>query len=321
MHPWNQPILDSLKAARERLPHALLVHGPRGVGKLGLAERLAQALLCEHADLPARPCGRCDACRWYLGGNHPDFRRVEPEAIAKQPPATDEEGEEGSEAPARRTKQPSIVIGVDQIRDLADFLNLRSHRGALRIALVHPAEDMNANAANALLKGLEEPPPGAMFILISHRPARLLPTIRSRCVAVPVPIPSRDVAVAWLKAQSAPDPERWLAFAGGAPVQALAYAAEAAGWDRLLKSPAAIDSRDDLERLAEVLQKIAYDRAFSAFGIAPKYRTGGPAGNPAKARRWLAFARKMGENRALSRHPLNPRLFSTEMLVEMGHLT
>lgn len=319
MHPWNQPILDSLRAMRDRLPHALLLHGPRGVGKLELAERIAQFLLCEHADVAKRPCDKCDACPWYLAGNHPDFRRVEPEAIAKVPPAPEEEGEEAAaaEAPARRTKQPSIIITVDQVRALADFLNLRSHRGALRIALVYPAEDMNANAANALLKGLEEPPAGAMFILVSHRPARLLPTIRSRCVAIPVPIPSREASIGWLKEKGAENPERWLAYAGGAPVQALAYAGEAAGWDRLLKSPAPVDDRENLERLTEVLQKIAYDRAFSAFGLPPKYKTGSPAPNPAKARQWLAFARKMGENRALSRHPLNPRLFSSELLAEI----
>lgn len=323
MHPWNQPVLDSLKAMRERLPHALLLHGPRGVGKLALAERMAQLLLCEHSDRAARPCGQCDACRWYLAGNHPDFRRVEPEAIAKVPSAAEEEGEEGAaaEAPARRTKQPSLFIRIEQIRELANFLNLGSHRGALRIALVHPAEELYPNAANALLKSLEEPPPGAVFILVSHRPARLLPTIRSRCVALPVPIPPQEQSIGWLKAQGAGNPDRWLAYAGGAPVQALAYAEEAAAWDRLLKSPAPVEDRESLERLAEVVQKIAYDRAFSAFGIAPKYKTGAPPANMAKARRWLAFARKMGENRALSRHPLNPRLFSNELLAEMGDLT
>ncbi len=283
MHPWNQPILDALKK-RERLPHAILLHGPRGVGKLALAERMAQLLLCEHAEPAKRPCGTCDGCRWYLSGNHPDFRRLEPEAIAKLPPPAEEEEGSSEAAPARRTKQPSLVITVDQVRGLADFLNVGSHRGKLRIALIHPADDLQLpSAANALLKGLEEPPSGAIFILVSHRPARL---------------------------------ERWLAFAGGAPVQALEYATEAAGWERLLKSPTAVENREDLERLAEALQKIAYDRAFSAFGLPPKYRTGAPASR-AKARAWLTYARNMGENRLLTRHPLNPRLFSAEMLVEM----
>jgi DNA polymerase-3 subunit delta' len=320
MHPWNEAVLESLKNARERLPHALLIHGPRGVGKLALAEHFAQLLLCEHTDSRARPCGRCDACRWYLAGNHPDFRRVEPEALAKSPPAA-AEAEEGSETPARRTKQPSIVITVEQVRALADFLNLSSHRGALRVALVHPAEDLYPNAANALLKSLEEPPLGAIFILVSHRPARLLPTVRSRCVALPVPIPPTDVALRWLASQGVANADRWLAFAGGAPLQAVQYAGEAPAWERLLKSPQPVDDRENLERLAEALQKIAYDRAFSAFGLPAKYRTGAPAASPAKLRRILAFARQMGENRQLTRHPLNPRLFSGDMLATLRDLT
>ena len=115
--------------------------------------------------------------------------------------------------------------------------------------------------------------------------------------------------------------ERWLAFAGGAPLQALQYAADAAAWDHLLKSPQWVEDRDSLERLAEALQKMAYDRAFSAFGVAPKYRTGVPAAHRAKARAWLTYARKMGENRILTRHPLNPKLFSAEMVAGMMDLT
>jgi DNA polymerase III subunit delta' len=318
MHPWNEPLLQAFRTRLERLPHALLVHGAPGVGKLALAERMAQLLLCEHADPARRPCGECEACRWFLGGNHPDFRRVEPEAIAKQPIEM-EEGEEGTAeaSPARRTRQPSLQIRIEQVRELAAFLNLRSHRGRLRIALVHPAEDMNENAANALLKGLEEPPAGAIFILVSHRPARLPPTIRSRCVALAVPLPARDVALKWLAAQNVKDAERWLAYAGGAPLRALDYAAEAPVLERLLQSPGLVEDREGIERLTEALQKIAFDLAFSAFGLPPKFRTGKAAVAPEQARAWIRYARWMGENRALSRHPLNPRLFSAEMVGAM----
>jgi DNA polymerase-3 subunit delta' len=318
MYPWNEPVLEQFKARLERLPHALLVHGAPGVGKLALAERMAGLLLCEHADQARRPCGQCDACRWFAVGNHPDFRRVEPEALAKTPVEA-EEGEEGGAdaSPARRTKQPSLQIKIEQVRSLADFLNLRSHRGKLRIALVHPAEDMNENAANALLKGLEEPPAGAVFILVSHRPARLLPTIRSRCVAVAVPVPPKDVALKWLAAQNVKDAERWLAYAGGAPLRAVDYAAEAPLLERLLQSPGIVEDRDGVERLTEALQKIAYDRVLSAFGLPPKYRTGKAAASPAQAVAWLRYARWMNENRALSRHPLNPKLFSAEMVAAM----
>lgn len=318
MHPWNEPILQAFRERMARLPHALLVYGAPGVGKLALAERMAQLLLCEHADAACRPCGECDACRWFLGGNHPDFRRLEPEAIAKQP-AEAEEGEEGtSEAsPARRTRQPSLQIKIEQVRELAGFLNLRSHRGRLRIALIHPAEDMNENAANAVLKGLEEPPAGAMFILVSHRPARLPATIRSRCVALAVPLPARETALKWLASQNVKDAERWLAYAGGAPLKAVQYAAEAPLIERLLQSPGIVEDREGIERLTEVLQKIAVDRSFAAFGLPPKYRTGNSAVRPEQARAWIRYARWMGENRALSRHPLNPKLFSAEMVGEL----
>jgi len=299
MHPWNEPTLHAFAARRDRLPHAILIHGPRGVGKLALAERAAQMLLCEGA---SKPCDQCDACRWFKAGNHPDFRRVEPEALWPQ-------AEVDEDAPAKRAKQPSIEIKVDQVRELAHFLYIRSHRGALRVALVHPAEDMNENAANALLKGLEEPPAAAVFILVSHRPAQLLPTIRSRCVAFPVGIPPREAALAWLSAQGLVDAPRWLAYAGGAPLRAFDYAARG----RVDLVP--VGDRESLEPLAEALQKLAIDKALLAFGLPAKYQTTG--GQPPSAREWLAFARRMGEDRLLCRHPLNPRLFSAAMLAAM----
>jgi DNA polymerase-3 subunit delta' len=307
MHPWNQPLFESLKRRTERLPHALLIHGARGTGKLALAERIAQFLLCEN---PAqRPCGACEGCRWFAAGSHPDFRRLEPEALAREPLVEPEEGE----APAKRGK-PSTEIKVEQVRELAGFLNLRSFRGRLRVALVHPAEDMNPNASNALLKGLEEPPAGAVFLLVSHRPSQLLPTIRSRCVALPVPIPPREAALQWLSSQGAKNPERWLAYAGGAPLMALEYAGKADILDRLLQRPLPVDDRDELEFLAEALQKIALDRALSALGLPPKYQTGTAPKDRAQARAWLAYARQMGQHRLLTGHPLNPKLFSAEMI-------
>jgi DNA polymerase-3 subunit delta' len=295
MHPWNQPILDSLAGRVERLPHALLLYGPRGIGKLALAERTAQLLLCEGKN---RPCDACDACRWFRGGNHPDFRRVEPEALWPEKP-----------------DKPSIVVKVEQVRELADFLYIRSHRGRLRVALVHPAEDMNENAANALLKGLEEPPAGAVFILVSHRPAQLLPTIRSRCVAVPVALPAKELALGWLSAQGMKDAPRWLAYAGGAPLRAVELAAQG----RAALVP--VDEREALEPLAEELQKTALDHALLAFGLPAKYQTTDTPVAREKAREWLAFARRMGEERLLCRHPLNPRLFSAAMLAAMPNLT
>ncbi len=321
MHPWNAPVFESIRRRTAALPHALLLHGPKGVGKLQLAESVAQFLLCEAKEEARKPCGTCEGCRWFLGGNHPDFRRVEPEALAVPAEGGDaEEGAAPAPAPAKKGK-PSQDIKVDQVRELADFLNVGSHRAGRRIALVHPAEEMNANAANALLKGLEEPPGRAMFLLVAHRPARLLPTIRSRCVAVPVPVPPRDAALKWLQAQGVKDADRWLSYAGGAPLRAVEYWGNAETVDRMLKSIRAgsqiiVDDRQELEALAEALQKYALDRALAAFGL-PELFGAGATGAHGEPRAWLRYARQMGANRALARHPLNTRLFAAEMLSGM----
>lgn len=318
LYPWQTDLWTALKAKRERMPHALLIHGPRGVGKLAVAEHLAQSLLCETAEEPRKPCGECDACRWFLVGSHPDFRRVEPEALARRGIDPDDE----AERPARAAK-PSTEIKIDQIRALDDFLNLRSHRDGRRVALVHPAEDLNANAANALLKGLEEPPGQALFILVSHRPARLLATVRSRCVSIPVGVPDFEAAKAWLGSQGAQDTAEWLRFASGAPLRALEYAGEAgsalAGLRQALAAGkldqlAAVNDREQLEALAEVLQKHALDRAFASYTARARFGTAKPSREAAS---WLRYARLMGRYRLLARHPLNPRLFAGEMLREM----
>ncbi len=307
-----------LAAMRERLPHALLLHGVPGVGKLALAEHFARLLVCENRQ-DGQPCGRCDGCRWFLAGNHPDVRFLEPETLARNV-AVAEEGDE----PKARDAKPSNQIKIEQARALGDFVHVMSHRGGYRVAIVHPAEDMNTATANSLLKNLEEPPAGAVFLLVSHRPARLLPTIRSRCVSVPVPLPDAKAAAAWLAAQGVRNAERWLAFAGGAPLRALEYATGERGEaiERVLRGVAAGDrnaladakDREALEPLAEVLQKMALDRAFASLTGKTKYGSGAIAGD---ARAWLAYARSMGRHRTLIRHPLNPRLLAAEMLAGM----
>jgi DNA polymerase-3 subunit delta' len=299
-----------------RLPHALLLHGAPGVGKLALAERFAQLLLCEDRKQGTQPCGVCSGCRWFLGGNHLDVRYLEPETLARNQPAA----EEGEEEKAKEGK-PSNQIKIDQTRALGDFVHVVSHRGGQRVAIIHPAEDMNTATANSLLKILEEPPASAFFLLVSHRPARLLPTIRSRCVPVPVPLPDPKAAAAWLAGQGVRAPERWLAFAGGAPLRALDYATGERGEaiERVLRALAAgsraalgdVKDRDELEPLAEVLQKMALDRAFASLSGRGKYGSGAVSGD---ARAWLAYARAMGRNRLLTRHPLNPKLFAAEMV-------
>jgi DNA polymerase-3 subunit delta' len=163
-----------------------------------------------------------------------------------------------------------------------------------------------------------------MFLLVSHRPSALLATIRSRCVPVPVPLPEPKAAAAWLVAQGVDKPERWLAFAGGALLRALEYATGERGEaiERVLLALASgnraalaeVKNREELEPLAEVLQKMALDRAFAQLSGRTKY---GGAAVDGDARAWLAYARAMGRNRQLTRHPLNPKLFAAEMVAGM----
>ena len=324
MYPWNADAWSQLVARRDNLPQALLIHGPRGLGKLDLARRFAQGILCETPGAK-EPCGRCDGCRWFLAGQHPDFRQIEPEALAGP------QDTEDSPAPSK-TAKPSHEIKVDQVRELTDFLNIGSHRGKRRLALFHPAEDMNANAANSLLKSLEDPASGACFILVSDNPRRLIPTMRSRCIGLPVALPDLSGALVWLKQEQVEDAESWLAFVGGAPLLARDYAESERGTrikqvagllkqgnrDALLAWP--VSEREQMEVLAEVLQKWAYDRAA---GSLPGKRffggVGGKSADDGKTGAWLRFAREAGRYRVAARHPLNPKLFAADLIGRMPH--
>lgn len=209
IHPWNRALFQQLTADRERMPHALLLHGPAGVGKRDLALALAQWIVCE-APTPDGACDACDACNWFVQGNHPDYRYLEPK-------------EEETDETGKVTKKASKEIKVEQVREITDFLCLSAHRGGWRSALIYPAEFMNAAAANALLKTLEEPPPRVLLILVSHQPGRLLPTVRSRCRKVAVGLPAATLALDWMQQAGVAQSESVLAEAGGAPLAAIGY--------------------------------------------------------------------------------------------------
>ncbi|PKM45257.1 MAG: DNA polymerase III subunit delta' [Gammaproteobacteria bacterium HGW-Gammaproteobacteria-1] len=205
-YPWQQAQWQAMRQriAAGRLPHALQLGGPAGVGKLHFARLLAHALLCEQpAADTGLPCGGCRGCQLLAAGNHPDFRLVQPE-------------EEGKE----------ITIG--QIRDLLTWQALTPQYGRSRIVIIEPADRMNANASNALLKTLEEPGRDALLLLVTARPAALLPTIRSRCQQLPFSAQPGADALAWLeqKLGNASRAALALAVSGGAPLRALALAGE-----------------------------------------------------------------------------------------------
>ena len=315
---------ETLRAKLERLPHALLLHGPRGVGKRVLAEQFARLALCERQSGPPGrlPCGNCESCRWTEAGTHPDLRFVEPESIGRH--SGRDAGEVLSADLPQGQKKPSTEIKIDQVRALQDFVYIGSHRGRRRIVIVHPAEDMNSHAANAMLKSLEEPPAAALFLLVSHRPWRLPPTVRSRCVAIAVQVPDSRASIEWLKSQGVLEPDRWLAYCNGAPELALQTATGDLGelieaQLRLLAQGALVSAapatrKEHLEPLVDLLQKYALDKAFLGFGGQSKYGVARAGVSPEDAQAWLGYARDLCRRRLVSRHPLNPGLFAAELV-------
>ncbi|HKB60801.1 MAG TPA: DNA polymerase III subunit delta' [Gallionellaceae bacterium] len=317
-YPWQHESWQRWNGLRIRLPHAILLKGPQGTGKLDFALNMAQSLLCEQPAADGLACGECPSCRWFLQETHPDFRLLQPQALAE---SDDGEAREGGK------KRPSRQITVDQVRALGDFANLSAHQGGHRVVLIHPAEAMNTAAANALLKTLEEPTSRMILILVSHKPQQLLPTIRSRCVALALPMPSPDTSRAWLEQAGVADPAVVLARAGFAPLAAVRMA-EAGGepeeYARLLqdiRQPARLDALALAEQLqksepAQVihwLQQWCYDLASAKLAGTVRY-------HPAQAKAVeelagripvLALARYQKELAAARRealHPLNPRL-------------
>jgi len=196
--PWLQDNWLQLQQLRARLPHAILFYGPEGIGKTAFVESFAQSLLCEAVQADGHACGVCASCGWFVQYNHPDYRRVRPEMLDGDDAG--EEGEAGEEKKsAKASKTPSKEIKIDQIRALADFMNVSTHRAGKRVVVLYPAEALNTAAANALLKTLEEPPPQTMFLLSCNRLDRLLPTILSRCRKFALALPGHQVGLAWLK--------------------------------------------------------------------------------------------------------------------------
>lgn len=210
--PWRQQLWQQLQQLRstQRLPHALLLTGAPGLGKLQLAQHFAQALLCQHP-VPATgdACGVCRSCELAQAGSHPDYRLVQPEDHGKP-------------------------IKIDQVRELCAFLSYTPQYGGYKIALLEPAEQMNINAANSLLKTLEEPPGTCLLVLISANPARLPITVRSRCQTLTLTIPAPDIALPWLQKQLPDHRElaNMLEAAAGAPLLALRYAQDQQRWQR-----------------------------------------------------------------------------------------
>lgn len=225
-HPWIAPILDKMPRAAEALPRALLLAGRPGLGKRATALFLAQSLLCEAERETLKACGTCVSCRLFQVGNHPDLRMFEVGQEEDDPASSATDEEPGT------SKKASRQISVERVRTLVDFVTITSHRGGAKVILIAPAEAMHPSAANAILKILEEPPGDTYFLLVSHQPERLLPTIRSRCFHLAFALPDPGHALDWLKEQGIERGELALAQGGYAPLAAIDRARDETFWSQ-----------------------------------------------------------------------------------------
>lgn len=202
IYPWQTEQWQqfSQRKSLNRLPHALLLTGMQGMGKAHFADAITRSLLCQKTQNaePDAACV-CHACGMLNGRAHPNVLWIEPE-------------------------KPGQAIKVDPIREVTDFINQTSLHNGYRIVIINPANQMNVNAANALLKTLEEPSVGALLVLISHQDAGLPATILSRCQRLLFAKPNQTIAVDWLRQQIKEtefDPELMLAITEGGPLSVL----------------------------------------------------------------------------------------------------
>ena len=202
IYPWQQSQWQYVCARRsnDTLPHALLLTGPQGMGKLEFAKTFAVSLLCTNVKNDIA-CGSCSSCHFIQAGTHPDFFIIQPEATAK-------------------------MLKIDQIRQLIEQLQQTSQQTGYQVVIIEPAELLNVAAANALLKILEEPPGKILFLLVSHQPSSLPMTVRSRCQQL-IFTPTDEIGIRnWLEKQISAEQnlELLMALAEKVPLKALKLA-------------------------------------------------------------------------------------------------
>lgn len=343
--PWLQ---TAWRTAVSQRGHALLLHGPHGVGQFELAAALAQTWLCEAPTADGMPCGRCEACHLLHAGSHPDLRVLAPAALRHtlglEAPGEDDDSPSGSpDASGEKSADKGVgkaagrEIRVADVRLAIDWAHRSSSRARAKVLVLHPAQRLNPVAANALLKTLEEPPGLLRLVLSADDPQALLPTLRSRCQRVALTLPTHAEALQWLSGQiiegqggkaGSPLGEKealtLLQAAGGRPQEARALAQDgvsAALWPQL---PSMVrQGRTEalaglpVPRIVDTLQKICLDLLARALGAPPTFFSEDqlpPGAQAAALSAWWARLQKASRHED---HPWNAGLL-TESLVLQG---
>lgn len=319
--PWLEtPLQNALATARS---HALLVHGPAGVGQFDLAMLLAQAWLCEAPLADAGgACGQCASCRLFHARTHPDFQLLVPEALRESLGLPPVNADENGEAKASKTK-PSREIKVDAVRATLAFAQGTSARGRAKVVVVYPAESLNHVAANTLLKTLEEPAGQLRFVLASTAPEAMLPTVRSRCQALPLGLPARDHALAWLSGQGVESPEVLLDAAGGRPLEARDWyraGLRANTWQQLPQRLARGDAQALADwpppRAIDALQRLCHDLLRRVHAAPPTYFALASLPAPVSATPLLGWAAALRRAARHAEHPLNAGLLIESLFAQ-----
>lgn len=322
---WQQSTWQKLHAMHGSMPHALLLYGQSGIGKLSFGQAVSKRLLCKSPDANGAACNVCQSCHWFDDESHPDFRVISPE--------DEQDLTESSKKKAKKNQQ----ISVAQIRALSDFVNLTSHHDkGFRIVLMHPAETMNIAAANALLKMLEEPAKNVIFILVSHQRQRLLPTVLSRCHQISMPMPTVEQSTAWLASQNISNATELLAYYASAPLKVAAETIQYAGlqecWKLLAQGsqtpPALLANKliaHSVDHGILVLQKWLFDIVLIQNTGQIRYHMSQMKALQALASRvnlnaLFALQKKVEALRRLATHPLNHELQLEVLLLEYSKL-
>lgn len=321
--PWLQAPLT--QALQQLHSHAVLLHGPQGVGQFEFSLALASAWLCEQPRTdgnaaPLKPaCGQCVSCKLMHAGSHPDFHLVLPEALQASLGlgSGDAASDEGGDAVEKgsKSRKPSQEIKVDAIRAVVQFSQNTASRGRAKVVVVHPVERMNLVAANTLLKTLEEPPGQVRFVLSGSALEQLLPTVRSRCQAWRLGLPDADLAAAWLAQQlqvGAEDARVLLAAAGGQALNArdrFAEGLDARSWLSLPRDvqqgQAGALAQWPLPWMVESLQKLCHDLARVAVGASPRYFPAECLPPPPELSRLHQWAQELSRLARHADHPWN----------------